>query len=371
MLGGIFNDMPKGRRKNTKFAGQTGRVSRARKLAEDLAPFYRGKKILITGGTGSYGEAVTKELLRCDPAEVRIYSRGENAQVEMERDFADSRLRFYIGDVRDRERLMEAMRGVDVVFHLAALKHVPVGERHIWEFVLTNVVGTRHVIEAAKANHVQRATFISSDKAADPSNNYGYTKAIAEKMFVAANVHSPVTKFICVRSGNLTGSHGSVVPLFREQIRRRNTITVTDERMTRFLEMSRDLAKFVLQMCVAGKGGEIFIPKMAAVDIGTLAAVMIKALGNAKTKQRRIGVRPGEKFHEVLVSQDEIGRLVEFPKHFVVLPYKFLADHMPQLASYSGLNGGVFTNQIYSSETAEKLSFAALSQQLRKLGYFA
>ncbi len=334
-------------------------------------PFYARKRILITGGTGSYGQAVTAELLRHDPAEVRIMSRGENAQVEMARDFADPRLHFYIGDVRDRERLAEVMRGMDVVFHLAALKHVPVGEQHIWEFVLTNVVGTRNVIEAAKASGVPRAVLISSDKAADPSNNYGYTKAIAEKMFIAANAHSPETKFVCVRSGNLTGSHGSVVPLFREQIRRRNKVTITDERMTRFLEIPQDLATFALRMGVEGRGGEIFIPKMAAVDVGTLATVMIKELGNARTKRERIGARPGEKFHEVLVSQDEMGRIWEFPRHFVVLPYKFLADHMPQLAEYHVSGGTLVTGQVYSSENAEKLSHAALARQLRKLGHLA
>lgn len=332
---------------------------------------YEGKKILITGGTGSYGQAVTAELLKHGPAEVRIYSRGENAQVEMARDFADSRLHFYIGDVRDRERLMEVMRGVDVVFHLAALKHVPIGEQHIWEFVLTNVAGTRAVVEAAKANNVPRAIFISSDKAADPSNNYGYTKAIAEKMFIAANAHSPNTKFVCIRSGNLTGSHGSVVPLFREQIRRRNKVTITDERMTRFLEIPQDLAVFALRKGAEGHGGEIFIPKMAAVDVGTLATVMIQELGNARTKRERIGARPGEKFHEVLVSQDEAGRVWEFDGHFVVLPYKFLADQMPQLAAYASAGGQLVTGQLYSSEVAVKLSLAALKQQLRKLGHLA
>ncbi len=332
--------------------------------------YYKGKKVLVTGGTGSYGQAVVRQLLREDPKEVRVYSRGENAQVEMARDFADPRLNFYIGDVRDHERLMEAMRGMDVVFHLAALKHVPVGEQHIWEFVQTNVGGTRAVIEAAKANSIPLAVFISSDKAADPMNNYGYTKAIAEKMFIAANTHSPHTKFVCIRSGNLTGSHGSVVPLFREQIKRHNKVTVTDRRMTRFLEIPAGLAAFVLRAAAEGKGGEIFIPKMAAVDIGTLTDVMVKNLGDAKTKVEHIGVRPGEKFHEVLVSQDELGRIIEFPKHFVVLPYKFLLDQLPQLASYSESPNQHATHEIYSSENAKKLSHEELRKHLRDLGHF-
>lgn len=365
--------MPSKKIAHKKASRPTGKTAgaRARRRMPERIPFYQGKRILITGGTGSYGQAVTKEILAHEPAEIRIYSRGENAQVEMAHEFGDPRLHFYIGDVRDRERLMEAMRGMDVVFHLAALKHVPVGEQHIWEFVLTNVAGTRNVIEAAKANNVPRAVLVSSDKAADPSNNYGYTKAIAEKMFVAANAHSPNTKFICVRSGNLTGSHGSVVPVFREQIRRRNAITITDERMTRFLEIPRDLAGFVLKMAVEGQGGEIFIPKMAAVDVGTLAYVMVKELGNRRTKRKRIGARPGEKFHEVLVSQDELGRIWEFPGHFVVLPYKFLADQMPQLASYANSGGELVIAGLYSSEAATKLRPEELKRQLRKLGYLA
>lgn len=146
----------------------------------------------MTGGAGSYGQALTWELLR-EPERVLVYSRGENAQVEMEREFGDPRLNFYVGDVRDPERLTEATRGMDIIFHLAALEHVPVGGRHIWEFVKTNIAGTRNVIEAAKADNVSRAVFMSSDRAADPMNIYGYTKAIADKIFIEANAHSPKT----------------------------------------------------------------------------------------------------------------------------------------------------------------------------------
>lgn len=351
--------------------GAAKRKTTERRTIEDLVPYYRGKKILVTGGTGSYGQAVTKWLLLQDPGEVRIYSRGENAQIEMARDFADPRLHFFIGDVRDNERLTEVMRGVDMVFHLAALKHVPVGERHIWEFVQTNIAGTRAVIEAVKSTGVQRAVFISTDKAADPVNVYGYTKAIAEKMFVAANAHSPNTKFVCIRSGNLTSSHGSVVPLFQAQIKSRNKITVTDPNMTRFLELPEELAAFVLRVAVEGRGGEVFIPKMVATDVATIAKVMIDALGNGRTKVEYIGVRPGEKFHEVLVSRDEMGRVMEFSDRFVVLPHKFLMDQMPQLASYFASGGERLTEQVYSSETVGKLSEAELKRILKSLGHLA
>jgi len=290
-------------------------------------PFYKDKKILITGGTGSYGWELTVHLLLKSPSEVRIFSRGENGQVEMEREFSNPRLRFYIGDVRDRERLMEAMEGVDIVFHFAALKHVPVGEKNVWEFVRTNVEGTRNVIEAAKASGVERAILISSDKAVEPINIYGYTKAIAERMFVTADSS---TKFICIRSGNLTGSHGSVVPLFYEQVKKGEKVTLTDERMTRFLEMPDELASFVLEKAEEGKGGEVFVPKMDAVNMTTLAKVM------AGDRVEIIGIRPGEKLHEVLCSREEAEKL--------------------------GIKD-------YSSEFAPKLSEEELRNKLKSLGY--
>jgi UDP-N-acetylglucosamine 4,6-dehydratase len=288
----------------------------------------------------------------------------------MAREFSDPRLSFYIGDVRDRERVVEAMRGTDIVFHLAALKHVPVGERNIEEFVKTNVGGTASVIEAARINGVELMVFISSDKAVDPINLYGYTKAIGEKLITTANIKSDRTKFICLRAGNVTGTHGSVVPLFREQIKRLNRVTITDPKMTRFLEIAEDIVGFLLRVAADARGGEIFVPKMSAVDIGTLADVMIKSLGNDKTKIEYIGIRPGEKLHEVLISQDELGRIVEYPDYFVVLPYKFLLDQMPDLASYA-MSGIKHTNKIYSSEVAPRLSAEELRKKLDYLGYLS
>ncbi len=329
--------------------------------------YYKGKNILVTGGTGSYGQELTKQLLKHDPKEIRIFSRGENAQVEMEAAFSDARLSFYIGDVRDGERVKDVMRGMDVVFHLAALKHVPIGEWHIGEFVKTNVGGVESVIRAAQDTGIDRMIFISSDKAADPINLYGYTKAIGEKMVTTANIKSSQTKFFCIRSGNLTGSHGSVVPVFRKQIERHNKVTVTDERMTRFLEIPEELVAFVLKVGAEGLGGEIFVPKMFAVDVGTLAKVMIKDFGNDKTEIKHIGARPGEKFHEVLFSHDELGRIVELPDHFVILPYQFLMNQIPQLHSYAGLDKKQLTEEVYSSENADKLSEEELRKKLKNL----
>lgn len=333
-------------------------------------PFYKGKTILITGGTGSWGHEVAKQLLRQEPKEVRIFSRGEFAQVEMEKEFSHPRFSFYIGDIRDRERLLEATRGVDVVFHLAALKHVPVGERNIWEFVQTNILGTRNVIEAAKTNGVDLVVFTSSDKAADPINLYGYTKAVAEKMITTANISSGRTRFFCIRAGNVTGTHGSVVPLFCEQIKLYNKVTVTDPKMTRFLEIAEDIVAFLLRVTETAKGGEIFIPKMSAVDIGTLSKVMIEELGDEKTLIEYIGIRPGEKQHEVLISQGELGRITECQDYFVVLPYEFLLSQMRDLSSYVR-SEAKHKNSLYSSENAPRLSPAELKARLKKLGFLS
>lgn len=332
--------------------------------------YYANKRIFVTGGTGSWGHEVVRQLLSENPQEVRVFSRGEFAQVEMAREFSDPRLSFYIGDVRDRERVKQAMRGTEIVFHLAALKHVPISERHIEEFVKTNVGGTGSVIEAALINGVDRFVFTSSDKAADPINLYGYTKAIGEKMVTTANISSDKTKFLCIRAGNVTGTHGSVVPLFREQLKRSNKVTITDPKMTRFLEIAEDIVSFLLRVTAEAKGGEIFIPKMAAVDVQTLADVMIKRLGNTQTVVEYVGVRPGEKFHEVLISHDELGRIVERPNHFVILPYGFLLEQMPDLASY--VRAGVpKSNGIYTSEAAVRLTHAELDARLERLGFFS
>jgi len=261
----------------------------------------RKRKILITGGTGSWGHELTRQLLKdFEPKEIRIYSRGELKQVEMRRSFNDKRLNFIIGDVRDFIHLDEAMLGVDFVFHLAALKHVPVCESNPWEAVLTNIDGTQNVIRACIKNKVKKMVNVSTDKAVDPLNLYGVTKACAEKLTIAANNLTKDTSFICVRGGNVLGSNGSVVPLFRKQIEILNKITLTDERMTRFTFCLRDAIKLVLEALFESVGGEVFVMKMPALFISDLAKVMIENLGNENTKIEKIGIRPGEKIEEVL-----------------------------------------------------------------------
>ncbi len=266
---------------------------------------------------------VSQLLEKYNPKEIRVYSRGEHKQWTMQREFDNNpKLKFIIGDVRDRNVLSFAMRGVDYVFHLAALKHVPICEDHCWEAVLTNVYGTQNVIECAIERGVKKVIDASTDKAVSPHNFYGVTKACGEKMMINANKLSECkTKFMAIRGGNVIGTAGSVIPLFKEQIANKNEITVTDENMTRFLMNTGEAIGLVLEAVTKSLGGELFVMRMPATKLGTLAEVMVKMFGNEKTKVKQIGVRPGEKMDEVLISKDEIGRAKIFSKdYFVILP---------------------------------------------------
>jgi len=281
----------------------------------------KNSTVLITGGSGSWGRELTKQLLKYySPREIRIYSRGEHKQVEMKREFQNKKIKYYIGDVRDKNRLMLVSKNVDFIFHLAALKHVPVCEENPWEAVKTNIIGTQNIIEAALENKVKKVIDVSTDKAVDPFNLYGVTKACGEKLMIAANLISDHTKFVCVRGGNVVGTNGSVVPLFIEQILKLNTLTLTDPKMTRFFLKLSEAIKLVLKATIESVGGEVLVMKMPAAKIIDLAQVVMNRLGNKKSKTKLIGIRPGEKVHEILVSKYEIPRTYDFDEYFVILP---------------------------------------------------
>jgi len=326
---------------------------------------YRDSTILITGGTGSWGTALTKLLLeQWSPRQLRIYSRSEAAQVLLRRQLNDDRrVRFVIGDVRDSERLAQAAQGVDTIFHLAALKHVPVCEENPFEAVKTNVLGTQYVIDAALACGVKRVVDVSSDKAASPLNLYGTTKSIGEKLIVSANNLSTTTSFICVRAGNVLGTAGSVVPLFRSQILHRNLVTVTDPEMTRFFLNVRDVIGMVLEVPQLAVGGEIFVLEMPAMRIGDLAEVMAHRLGNGTTTTKVIGKRPGEKTHEILVSADESERTYRYGRFMVLLP----TIHVPRVEERydrAALERVGFVD--FSSSMARRLEPAEIDAMLRR-----
>ena len=278
---------------------------------------FNDKSILITGGTGSFGQQYVKTLLeRYRPKTLIVYSRDELKQFEMKARWPNGEVRFFLGDVRDYERLRRAFQGVDVVVHAAALKQVPAAEADPFEAVQTNIIGSKNVIEAAIDSGVQRVIALSTDKAVAPANLYGATKLDAEKLFVQGNAYSGVdgTRFACTRYGNVIGSRGSVVPLFLEQ-RKTGSLTITDERMTRFWMSLDQGVRFVITSLERMHGGEVFVPKIASMRITDLAESIAPGC-----EINVIGIRPGEKIHESLVSPDEAMRTIEYDEHYLIKP---------------------------------------------------
>lgn len=276
------------------------------------------KVILLTGGTGSFGQKFTEIALReHNPKVIRIFSRGELLQQQMQQRFNDDpRLRFFIGDVRDRERVYRAVNGVDIVVHAAALKQVPTCEYNPLEAVKTNIDGAANVIDAAIDNGVEKVMTISTDKAVQPVNLYGATKLAAEKLFIQSNVYTGwrKTRFSCVRYGNVAGSRGSVMPLFLKQ-KENGTITITDERMTRFWITLEQGVRFVIDCTGRMHGGEVFIPKIPSMKITELADVIAP-----KAERKITGIRPGEKVNEILITEEEARHVREFDDFFVIEP---------------------------------------------------
>jgi len=278
---------------------------------------FNNKTILITGGCGSFGQKFTEILLKeYTPRSIRIYDNRELAEVEMDRKFNDERLRFLIGDVRDKNRLKRAMNGVDIVVHAAALKHVPICEYNPIEAVKTNIEGAINVIDAAIDMSVGKVMAISTDKAVHPVNLYGVTKMASEKLIIQGNSYTggknPI--FSCARYGNVIGSSGSVIPLFLEQ-RKNGEVTITDERMTRFWITLEKGIRFVIKSIELMRGGEIFVPKIPSMKVTDLADAI------APGARRKItGIRSGEKLHEILLTQEEARHAKEFGDYFIIEP---------------------------------------------------
>ncbi len=280
---------------------------------------FNDANILITGGTGSFGKKYTKILLeKYRPNKIIIYSRDELKQYEMSQTYNDKCMRYFIGDVRDKERLKKALYGVDYVIHAAALKHVPIAEYNPMECIKTNIHGAGNVIDAALEEGVKKVIALSTDKAANPINLYGATKLASDKLFIAANNIKGArrTVFGVVRYGNVVGSRGSVVPFFKKLIKEgAKELPITDERMTRFWITLREGVEFVLKNFERMQGGEIFIPKIPSMKIIDLAKALAPNL-----PIKIIGIRPGEKLHEVMVPKDDSHLTWEFRDHFVIEP---------------------------------------------------
>ena len=330
------------------------------------------KTILITGGTGSLGQALTKRLLKLDVKAIRIFSRNESKQVEMEAKFDDKRLRFLVGDIRDKERLLTALEDVDIVFHAAALKHVPKIEYNPFEAIKTNVIGSQNVIDACIKNDVEKAICIGTDKAVSPFNTYGATKLLMEKLFVTAinytNTQKHKTKFLAVRYGNVLGSSGSVIPKFIEQMKQKKGITITDPKMTRFSITMEEALELIMKAADLGNSSEIFIPKLKSYSINIVKESLIKLLGN--TEEEIIGIRPGEKLHEVLINNEEMRYTWEMDDLYIIFnPLQINEKYNPDLIQKQYKNIKRVDNmKEYSSENTEKISEDELQQKIQDAG---
>lgn len=309
---------------------------------------FKGAVCLITGGTGSWGQALARRLLSEDPQEVRIFSRNEFAQVNMRRGFSEATaLRFLIGDVRDLEAVRQACHGVDYVFHLAALKHVPICEDQPYEAMKTNIVGTHNLIQASLDAGVRKVVDVSTDKAVDPVNFYGLTKAIGEKLMIHANGRNEHTRFVCIRGGNVLGTNGSVVPLFSRQIVEERKITITNRDMTRFFLNIDEAIELLLYAAEQAIGGETFVMKMKTCNIGDLARVMAESLSTVPVNIVEVGARPGEKVHEVLVSRHDAANTKKFgDKYYVILPTHATQNLKDTYASAAGVDFELYDSQM-------------------------
>jgi UDP-N-acetylglucosamine 4,6-dehydratase len=328
---------------------------------------FEGKKILITGGTGSLGQALTKRLLEYKVSNIRIFSRNERDQINMESKFNDKRLRFLLGDIRDYSRLLRAMEDVDIVFHTAALKHVPKIEYNPFEAIKTNVLGSQNVIDACLEQNVERVIAIGTDKAVSPLNTYGATKALMEKLFMSANNYvnreKHRTKFITIRYGNVLGSSGSVIPKFIELIKKNKAVTITDPKMTRFTITMDEALDFILNATKIGQGSEIFIPKMKSYDMNTLVKTLSELFG--EVKEEITGIREGEKLHEALINEDEIRYTWNINNMYMVTNphYELFNDHKI-LETYNNISK-VENIHAYRSDVAEKITTEELKKKIK------
>ena len=326
------------------------------------------KVLLITGGTGSFGNAVLDRFLDTDIAEIRIFSRDEKKQDDMRKKYASSKLKFYIGDVRDYQSILNATRGVDFIFHAAALKQVPSCEFHPMEAVKTNVLGTENVLEAAIQNEVKRVVCLSTDKAVYPINAMGISKAMMEKVMVAKsrNVDAAKTVICGTRYGNVMASRGSVIPLFVDQIRAEKPLTITDPSMTRFMMTLEDAVELVLYAFEHGRNGDMFVQKAPAATIQVLAEALSSLLGKTGYPIDVIGTRHGEKLYEALLSREEMAHAENLEGYFRIPP------------DLRDLNYGKFVEQgeekishaeDYNSHNTEQLDVAGMQHLLLKLDF--
>ncbi len=327
---------------------------------------FKDKVLLITGGTGSFGNAVLKRFLNSDLKEIRIFSRDEKKQDDMRKKYNNDKLKFYIGDVRDAHSVQEAMKGVDYVFHAAALKQVPSCEFFPLQAVQTNIIGTGNVLDAAIENKVKKVIVLSTDKAAYPINAMGMSKALMEKVAVAKgrNVGENGTIICRTRYGNVMGSRGSVIPLFRKQIKEGNPLTITNPEMTRFMMTLNDAVDLVIYAFEHGKQGDLFVQKAPAATIETLAQAVCK-MENVEENIKHIGTRHGEKLYEVLVTKEEMLNAEDLGDYFRVP-----ADNRDLNYNKYEIHGNEKINEMqeYTSHNTQRLDVDGMIKLLIKMG---
>lgn len=329
---------------------------------------FKDRILLITGGTGSFGNAVLRRFLDTDVREIRVFSRDEKKQDDMRKRYQNAKLKFYLGDVRDPSSVAAAMRGVDFCFHAAALKQVPSCEFHPMEAVRTNVMGTENVLEAAIAAGVKRVICLSTDKAVYPINAMGISKAMMEKVMVAVsrNLEGTETVICGTRYGNVMASRGSVIPLFVDQIQNSRPITITDPAMTRFMMTLDDAVELVLYAFQNGRNGDIFVQKAPAATIATLTHAITDLLGKPKHDVQEIGTRHGEKLYEVLLSREEMASAEDLGDYYRVPPdgrdlnyTKFVEQGEPKISA----------SEEYNSHNTHRLDVAGMQELLLKLDF--
>lgn len=305
------------------------------------------KCVLIVGGTGSWSRGLIESLLEKGVGKIKVFARNEAQMVSMLREAASNKLEPVIGDIRDSRALSNACKDCDTVFHMAALKHVPICEKMPEEAILTNVIGTQNVIDCAIENKVCNVIYVSTDKAVDPGSTYGCTKLLGEKLIISANEQSRNTKFIVFRGGNLLGSTGSVIPFFKKQIEEKGQITLTDRRMNRFFISIKKASELLIEAAIRGAGGEIFIPTMPAICIEDIAKYLLEQKSLALGSIKIVGIRPGEKLNEQLITQEESEYIYEMTKELSLL---MKDDSHGWIA-----NGFVKRNSNYVSKSEEAL----------------
>lgn len=327
---------------------------------------FNEKKVLITGGTGSFGHQILQRLIKLRPEEIRIFSRDEKKQDDLRKKYNDLPfIKFIIGDIRDRDSLAESMIGIDYVFHAAALKQVPSCEYNVRQAVLTNVIGAQNLVETAIEAKVDKVIAISTDKAVKPVNVMGMTKALQEKTVIIANQNQQQTKFACVRYGNVIGSRGSVIPHFIKLIQDRKDLTVTDQAMTRFVIKLDEAIDLVFKALELSVGGEIFVKKLPGLKIIDLAETLLDELDELKSLSiKDVGIRPGEKIHEVLVSDEESHRTMEDDDYFIILPKVSLPITYQIYDRLNKMNPGE-----YSSDKTAFLDKNGIKKMLQEEGW--